>query len=87
MSLSNTDTEKSKETITIQKKPKFDQLRADHELFLKAFESEFIMKFNYCLEYFSIHVLPIYLYLQETISNYKALLYSRTYTNLSFFED
>lgn len=47
MSISNTDTEKSKDSIPVQKKPKFDQLRADHELFLKAFESEF--KSNLCI--------------------------------------
>ncbi|KAK3740659.1 hypothetical protein QZH41_006822 [Actinostola sp. cb2023] len=38
MSLTNTDAEKANEVIPVQKKPKFVQLRADHELFLKAFE-------------------------------------------------
>lgn len=41
MSISNTDPEKPDEVAPVVKKPRFDQLRADHELFLRAFESEF----------------------------------------------
>jgi hypothetical protein len=36
-----TDNDKPDVVVPVQKKPKFDQLRADHEMFLKAFESEF----------------------------------------------
>lgn len=35
-----TEADKPSTALPVQKKPKFDQLRADHEMFLKAFESE-----------------------------------------------
>lgn len=35
-----TEVDKPTRALPVQRKPKFDQLRADHEMFLKAFESE-----------------------------------------------